>query len=456
MASLTETARAVLEGKVLEEGAYPEVSPGKISNPNPVDPSTASTGNAKTLRPGSKNVDPDPKHNEAEDLGGATPTSTASDNLGARASGKNKKDTSVKGAGTNAEPSKKLSAMAEEMEDEGEVVEEEKMTVANRLKAIKEAKKMYEKKHEDEDEDKKEECDEEFELSEELEDFINEGIEAGLSEEEILAAIDENFEFVSEETVEEESEIAEALETYEVDMAEHVNALLAGEELSEEFHAKATTIFESAVKAKLEEEVALLEQAYAETLEERVAQIEEELASQVDEYLNYVVEQWIEENEVAVESALRSELTEDFISGLRSLFAEHYIDVPEEEVAVVEELSQTVEELEAKLNEEIQRNVELTSMLSESRKAELTAVVCEGLTSTQAAKLQALAEGVDYTSDEEFIEKVSTLKENYFPVSAKNDAVLDKVESNDPQSLNENLDGPMARYVQALGRSLPN
>ena len=143
-----------------------------------------------------------------------------------------------------------------------------------------------------------------------------EGIELGLSEEEILAAIDENFEFISEEEELEEGALAD----YEVDMTEHVNALLEGENLSEEFHAKATTIFEAAVKAKLEEEVALLEQAYAETLEERVAQIEEELSSQVDEYLNYVVEQWIEENEVAVESALRSELTEDFISGLRSLF----------------------------------------------------------------------------------------------------------------------------------------
>ena len=471
MASLTETAKAVLEGKTLVEG-IPTVgsTSGGVSNPNPVDPSTASTGNAKTLRPGSKSKDE--RHSQSagsadvasfsgvDDLDGATPTETPDENLGAEASKKVGKDSSRSSkSSVAAEPTKKLNAMAEEMEDEGEVVEEEKgMTIAERLKALKEAKKA-EKEHEKEDEDEEEEegkmekCDEEVELSEELEDFIAEAIEAGLSEEEILAAIDENFEFINEE---DESEIAEALETYEVDMAEHVNALLEGENLSEEFHAKATTIFEAAVKAKLEEEVALLEQAYAETLEERVAQIEEELSSQVDEYLNYVVEQWIEENEVAVESALRSELTEDFISGLRSLFAEHYIDVPEEEVQVVEELSQTVEELEAKLNEEIQRNVELTGMLAESRKVELTAVVCEGLTSTQAAKLQALAEGVDYTSDEQFIEKVSTLKENYFPVSAKNDAVLDKVESNDPQSLNENLEGPMAKYVQALGRSLPN
>lgn len=461
MASLTETAKAVLQGKVLEEGAYPEVSPGKISNPNPVDPSTASTVNAKTLRPGSKAVEG--RHanpgatvvvpNETEDLGGQTPTSVPTENLGAKASGKVGKDSSKSSkASVAAEPAKKLAA--EEMEQDGEVFsEEEKVSLAERLKALKEARKS--KKDDDDDhEGKMEKCDEELELSEELDDFIAEAIEAGLSEEEILAAIDENFEFVTEEL--EEETVAEAMETYEVDMSEHVEALLEGENLSEEFHAKATTIFEAAVKAKLEEEVALLEQAYAETLEERVNEIMEELASNVDDYLNYVVEQWIEENEVAVESALRSELTEDFIGGLRALFAEHYIDVPEDSVNVVEELSSTVEELEAKLNEEIQRNVELTSVISETRKAELIGTVCEGLTDVQAEKLTSLLENVAYTNDEEFIDKIETLRENYFPVAVKNDSVLDKVESHDPQALTEGaLNGPMANYVKALGKTLP-
>jgi hypothetical protein len=315
---------------------------------------------------------------------------------------------------------------------------------------------MYEKKDEDEKEEKKEDkmekCDEELELSEELEDFINEAIEAGLSEEEIMQAIDENFEFVSEDS----EEIAEELENYEVDMSEHVDALLAGENLSEEFHAKATTIFEAAVKAKLEEEVALLEQAYAETLEERVAEIVEHLSADVDNYLNYVVEQWIEENEVAVESALRSELTEDFISGLRALFAEHYIDVPEDSVDVVEELSAANEELEAKLNEEIERNVQLTAALSESVKYELVSQVCEGLTTTQAEKLKSLAENVTFTDEDEFIEKISTLRENYFPSAVRTDEVLDRVESQDPRMISESaLEGPMSLYVQALGRSLP-
>ena len=375
-----------------------------------------------------------------------------------RIAGGKKRDTSVKGSGANAEPTKHLE---EDDEVEGEVFsEEDKISLAERLKAIKEARKMYEKKEEEDDEDEKEEkhegkmekCDEELELSEELEDFINEAIEAGLSEEEIMEAIDENFEFVSEES----EEIAEELENYEVDMSEHVDALLAGENLSEEFHAKATTIFEAAVKSKLEEEVALLEQAYAETLEERVNEIMEELASNVDDYLNYVVEQWIEENEVAVESALRSELTEDFISGLRALFAEHYIDVPEDSVNVVEELSAANEELEAKLNEEIHRNVELRSVISEARKAELIGAVCEGLTNVQAEKFTSLLDNVAYTNDEEFIDKIETLRENYFPTAVKNDSVLDRVESlNDPQALTESLEGPMGRYVQALGRTLP-
>ncbi len=468
MASLTEAAKAVLEGKQLTEGAYPEVSPGKISNPNPVDPSTASTGNAKTLHPGSKAVEgrhanpgaPDPaSFDGVDDLGGATPTSVASDNLGAKAAGKTGKDTSKSSKASVAPEAKKSlksqPAMAEEMEEEGSVVAETS-AIAERVATIKEAAKKSKMKKDDEDDadDKMEKCDEELELSEELEDFINEAIEAGLSEEEILAAIDENFEF-GEETLDEETEES-PVEAYQVDMSEHVNALLEGENLSEEFHAKATTIFEAAVKAKLEEEVALLEQAYAETLEERVAEIMEELSTNVDNYLNYVVEQWIEENEVAVESALRSELTEDFIGGLRSLFAEHYIDIPEEEVAVVEELSQTVEDLESKLNEEIERNVALTGMIAEARKSELTAYVCEGLTTTQTEKLRSLVENVAYTDDDQFIEKISTLRENYFPTSVKSDAVLDRVETADPKMISEStLEGPMAKYVQALGRNLP-
>jgi hypothetical protein len=487
--SLTETAKAVLEGKSLQEGYgidYPSVGKGGVSNPNPVDNSMYSGPNANTLHPGTKykedkkraqngagSSDNSDLEGVQQELPGATATSPANANLGAAAASAIGKDTSkssipaTKGEQSPNKLKNQPQSVQEDEEVEGEIVAEQE-TIAERVKKVKESARLNDfgtpknpKKIKGDpavDHDDGGAADgmsEELELSEELEDFINEAIEAGLDEEEILAAIEENFEF-GEEVLDEESEES-PLEAYQVDMAEHVNALLEGENLSEEFHAKATTIFEAAVKAKLEEEVALLEQAYAETLEERVAEIMEQLSTDVDNYLNYVVEQWIEENEVAVESALRSELTEDFIGGLRSLFAEHYIDIPEEEVAVVEELSQTVEELEAKLNEEIQRNVALTGALNESRKNELVAYVCEGLTTTQAEKLKGLTENVAYTDDDQFIEKISTLRENYFPTSVKADEVLDRVEvSANPNMISEeNLDGRMAVYTKALGRSLP-
>ena len=433
MASLTETAKAVLKGQSLDEAAALP-TPGRLEGgvlsvkthapdgTGGFDPSTASTGNAKTLHPGTRyKEDKRRPQNGAgasgnadfegveQDLGGQTPTSLPSGNLGAAAAAPVGKDPSRSGkaaqAGDRTRPEQGTPAktFSEDEDVEGDIVE----------------------------------------VTDELEAFVAEAIDAGLSEEEIEQAIAENFTF-EDEAVE-----------YDVDMSEHVDALLAGENLSEEFKSKATTIFEAAVKTKLQEEIALLEQAYAETLEERVAEIQEQLASDVDDYLNYVVEQWIEENEVAVESALRSELTEDFISGLRALFAEHYIDVPEDRVSVVEELSATVEELEDKLNEEIERNVILSSALNESRKIELVHAACEGLTVTQAEKFRDLVESVDYTNDEDFINRVSTLRENYFPSAVVNsENALDRVETTDPQALTETTDR-MSLYAKALGRSLP-
>ena len=256
-----------------------------------------------------------------------------------------------------------------------------------------------------------------------------------------------------------EEEFAEEEVQYEVDMSEHVEALLEGEELSEEFKQKALTIFEAAVKQKVEAEIALMEQAFAETLEEEVAAIQEELSSNVDDYLNYVTEQWINENEVAIEAGLRTELTEDFISGLKTLFAEHYIDIPEDKVSVIEELGAQVEELEAKLNEEIDRSVTLNKMLAESKKFEVISSAVDGLTDTQAEKLKSLAESVEFTSVDEFATKVTTIRENYFPTgSVKSDNVLDKAESSTDGKgmIAEELQGPMAAYVKTLGRKLPN
>jgi hypothetical protein len=291
----------------------------------------------------------------------------------------------------------------------------------------------------------------EIELSEELESFIDQMVAEGASEDEIAAAIEENFEFVTEDADSEES----VMEEYEVDMSEDMEALFAGEELSEEFKEKAKTIFEAAVKHKLEEELAVLEEAFAATLEEQVQEIQESLTENVDDYLNYVVEQWVSDNEVAIESGLRTELMEDFVSGMRNLFAEHYIDIPEEKVSVVEEMASKVEELEAKLNEEIERNVALNKMLNEAYVNDVLDSACEGLTATQAEKLKSLAEGIEYADANEYAQKVQTLRESYFTNSVRTENVLDTVEVSDGKSMiSEDLSGPMANYVKALGRTL--
>ena len=396
--SLTEAARAVL---MQEETAL-----------------------AATLKPGSKSVDP------AQTLGSATkladpviqPNGADGSNLGAAANAGIKPDTSIKKA-TKPEPMKKK---AEVMEEDVEEVTEENQEEINEEDNI--------------------------ELSEELESFIDQCLEEGMDEDQIAEAIEENFEFVTEE-VEEES----VMEDYEVDMSEHVDALLAGEELSEEFRAKATAIFEAAVKQKVAEEVAVLEEAFAATLEEEVGRIEEELSTNVDDYLNYVVEQWTSENEVAIEASLRSELTEEFISGLRNLFVEHYIDIPEEAVSVVEEMGTKVAELEEKLNEEIERSVALSKMLNESQSNEILLNACDGLTDTQAEKLKSLAEGIEYSDTDEYAQKVSILKENYFSTSVKSDNVLDAAESSTDGRgmISEELNGPMAAYVRSLGKTAP-
>ena len=158
---------------------------------------------------------------------------------------------------------------------------------------------------------------------------------------------------------------------------------------------------------------------YAGMLEEAVESIKADLTEKVDDYLSYVVEQWMNDNEIAIESGLRAELTEDFIAGMRNLFAEHYIDVPAEKVDLVDELAGKVEELESKINEEIERGIELKKALVESRKLELTRDVCEGLTATQVEKIKALAESVEFSTEDEYKTKLETIRENYFPSGAK-------------------------------------
>ena len=238
-------------------------------------------------------------------------------------------------------------------------------------------------------------------------------------------------------------------------MKEDLDALLGGENLSEEFVTKASTIFEAAVIARAEEVIVEAEIALQEQFEAAVEEIKEDLAAKVDDYLNYMVEEWMKENALAIEKGLRAEIVEDFITGLKGLFEEHYIDIPEEKVQVVEELTSKVEELEDALNEQIARGIELSKSLNEQKKIEAIYTACEGLTQTQVEKLKSLAEGVEFTTEEEFVAKVDVLKESYFKaeVKAADNSAYDEilVEEEKKQVF---ADPSMEVYTKAISQTL--
>jgi len=224
---------------------------------------------------------------------------------------------------------------------------------------------------------------------------------------------------MGEEEVTDE-EVIEEKKEWKAKMKEDVDALFSDDAtISEEFKSKVSTIFEARVADRVTQIEEETEAKYAGMLEEAVESIRSDLTEKVDDYLSYVVEQWMKDNEIAIESGLRSELTEDFIAGMRNLFAEHYIDVPAEKVDLVDELAGKVEELESKLNEEIERAVDLKKSLVESRKVEMTREVCEGLTATQVEKIKSLAESVEFSTEDEYKQKLETIRENYFPSNAK-------------------------------------
>jgi len=238
---------------------------------------------------------------------------------------------------------------------------------------------------------------------------------------------------------------------------EDMDALLEGENLSEEFVTKAATIFEAAVIARAEEVVALAEAELFEQFEAAVEEIKEDLAAKVDDYLNYMVEEWVKDNEIAIESGLRAEITEEFIDGLRNLFVEHYIDIPAEKVDVVEGLSTRIEDLESALNEEIARGIELTKSLNEQKKIEAIYTACEGLTQTQVEKLKSLAENVEFTTEDEFVGKIDTLKESYFKADIKvaDSSSLDEVlVEEDGETVAKSADPLMEAYSKTISKSL--
>ena len=241
-------------------------------------------------------------------------------------------------------------------------------------------------------------------------------------------------------------------------MDQDVGALLSGEELSEEFKTKATTIFEAAVIARSQAILEEVEEAMYEEFEASVEEVKEDLSKKLDDYINYMSEEWFKENQLAIEKGLRSEIVEDFIRGMKTLFEDHYIDIPEEKVNVVEELTDKVEDLEDSLNEQIKSAVEMKKQINEYKKTEAIHAVCEGLTQTQVEKLKSLAESVDFTTEEEFGRKLETLVDSYFqsPIKAIQSSVLHEAveveEDKKPSSVS--VDPAIAQYAQTISKSL--
>ena len=240
-------------------------------------------------------------------------------------------------------------------------------------------------------------------------------------------------------------------------MKEDMDALLSGENLSEEFVTKATTIFEAAVIARAEEVIVEAEEQLMEEFEIAVEQIKEDMAAKVDGYLNYMVEEWMKDNQLAIQSGLKAEITEEFLTGLRDLFIEHHIDIPEDKVNIVEELAAQLEATEAVLNEEIARGIQLSQALNEQKKFEAIYTACEGLSQTQVEKMKSLAEGVDFTTEEEFVTKLETLKESYFKSDVKvasTDALDDEVLIEEEKKSSKSNDSEINFYAKTISQNL--
>ena len=272
----------------------------------------------------------------------------------------------------------------------------------------------------------------------------------GMKEDEELSTEDtiEEEETVTDEVVSEE-ETAEEEIVAEYDIEEDVNALLGGEDLSEEFKEKAKTIFEAAINAKVAGIKEELEQAYAAQLAEEIEEAKVALGERVDSYLEYVADEWFTENALVIEQALKTEMTESFLTGMKSLFEEHYVEIPEEKYDVLESMVDKLDDMETKLNEQIEKNISLNKRLAESVADGIFESVSDGLAATQKEKLASLAESVEFESETEYREKLETLKESYFsgkaPV-AKTETLSEGVDES-PEFVSNTMD----RYLRTMG-----
>ena len=269
--------------------------------------------------------------------------------------------------------------------------------------------------------------------------------EAELEVDQEVVAEDEvtTDEVVSEEEVTEES-------PYNIE--DDVNALLGGEDLSEEFKAKAKTIFEAALNSKVAEVKVALEEQYAEKLAEEIEAAKASLAERVDSYLEYVADEWFTENQLAVENGLKEELTESFLGGMKSLFEEHYVTIPEDKYDVLESMVEKLDDMETKLNEQIEKNINLNSRLGESVADGILGDVSEGLASTQKEKLASLAESVEFESEESYREKLEVLKESYFTSKPAASTKSENLSEGVDHAGDVDVTGSMAAYMNTLSR----
>ncbi|RPG76247.1 MAG: hypothetical protein CBC45_001055 [Euryarchaeota archaeon TMED85] len=236
-----------------------------------------------------------------------------------------------------------------------------------------------------------------------------------------------------------------------VDVSDDVDALTSNEDLSEEFKNKAKTVFEAAIKSKLRSEIVRMEEEKSKSITEEVETIKVELTEKVDNYMNYVVEEWMKENEIALERGLKGEISEDFISGLKALFEEHYIDVPDEKYDILGQQSEKIDDLEKKLNEQIEKNASMKSDNSKLVRESVFSQACSDLTDTEAEKFKGLVEDVEFSDEDSFKEKLDTLKESYFP---KAQTVAESVDSETNTGSESYETGAMAAYMDAISRNV--
>ena len=308
-----------------------------------------------------------------------------------------------------------------------------------------------------------------------VKDIVNKGAKpadpmpAGMKdEEEVEGDVDAEDEKVTDEVVSEEEattdevvseeetttdEVVEEEEKIEYSVEDDINALIEGEELSESFREKAATIFEAAINSKVSGIKEELIASYEEKLVEEVASIKEELKDRVDSYLEYVADEWIAENQLAVESGLKEEMTESFISGMKSLFEEHYVTIPEEKYDVIESMVDKLDEMEGKLNEQIEKNVALNKRLAESVSDVVFAEVTDGLAQTQKDKLAGLVDNVEFESETAYREKLNTLKESYFPTQkAQRNTAENLTEETGSTDYTSSVTPSMEAYLKTLTR----